>query len=107
MALGDADLPIFFRGGDPVSCAGVSTYPNGQPIQALVENVAADADFNGGKVSDQVVRAELPWNAFTPGVLVAGAAFQVLAGRNAGSYKIRSVDPVDDGATLEVKLRKP
>ena len=106
MALGDADLAIFFRGGDLVSCAGVSAYPNGHPIQALVENVAGDAEFQGTRVSDQVIRAELPWNAFAPGVLAEGVPFQVLGGRNAGSYRIRSVDPVDDGATLELKLRK-
>jgi hypothetical protein len=106
MALGDSDVRRFFGTGDPVSCEGVSTYADGQPIQAFVENVGADAVFEQSRVTDAVIRAELPWNAFASNVLVEGAYFRVLAGRNAGNYKIRSVNPVDDGATLELKLRK-
>ena len=107
MALGDADGRIFMRAfGDPVSCAGVTAYPGGEPIKAIVENIGADAVFDQVRVTDATIRAELPWDAFAAGILTEGVLFQVLAGRNAGSYKIRSVSPIEDGGTLELKLRK-
>lgn len=107
MALGDAHLPVFFRDfGDPVSCGGVSVSSTGEPIKAIVENIGADAVFDQVRVSDATIRAELPWSAFAQGVLAEGVEFHVLGGRNAGRYKIRSVEPVDDGATVQVTLRK-
>jgi hypothetical protein len=105
MGLGDADLAVFFADGDPLSFNGIATYSNGRAVKGIVENLGKDATFENARVQDAEYRIELPWNAFCP-MPATGDEVLVLAGRLAGIYRVRSADPVMDGATVELRLRK-
>lgn len=107
MPLGDADIAsgVFFAD------FGVSVVFGEQPaVKGNFDAPGEDSRFGENvSVSGQAYRVEVAAVAFTPfpGVddvltIDAGSTFPQWSGR----YKIRSADPLDDGATVEIKLRK-
>lgn len=101
MALGDDDIAngVFFADfGDTVVFGGASTKGN-------VDGPAADAMFDHSTVGDINYRVEMAANAFSP-MPISKDRLTIATGRYVGAYAVRSVDPLDDGATVEVKLRK-
>lgn len=99
---GDADLRVFFRDfGVPVVFNGVSTYSDGEVIKGNLDAPGKDAMFDRASVSNVEYRLELPANAFTP----FPASTQAISVDGA-QYKVQSSEPLDDGALVELKLRK-
>ena len=99
MALGDNDLGVFFS-----DFADTVTFGQ-QTAQGNVDGPSKDGVFDKLSVSDQEYRVELSAAAFSP-MPVPKQTLAITTGRFAGNYTVRSVDPLDDGATVEIKLRR-
>lgn len=101
MALGDNDITsgVFFS-----DFADVVTF-GGRSVNGNVDGGAKDGVFSGVSVSDIEYRVEITADAFSP-MPMSKDRLTIDTGRYAGAYAVRCVDPLDDGATVEVKLRK-
>lgn len=101
MALGDNDLAsgVFFADfGDTITCGDRS-------VKGVVEAPGKDGIFDKASVSDAEYRVMVAANAFDPAPKPKDCV-TVEDGRFANDYIVRSVDPVDDGALVEIRLRK-
>ena len=101
MALGDADLAsgVFFADfGDVIMFGAQSTKGN-------IDAPSKDAMFGRTGVSDVDYSAEVGAGAFNP-FPASKSTLTVTTGRYAGSYEVRAVCPVDDGAIVELKMRR-
>lgn len=101
MAMGDEDLAsgLFFQDfGENIQFAGATA-------SGIVDGPSKDAVFDRASVSDVEYRIEMSACAFDP-MPKAQDRLIVLTGRYKGGYQIRSVGPIGDGATVEIKLRK-
>jgi hypothetical protein len=96
MPLGDNDLAagVFTKDFGRVVSYG------GQTVKGNFDAPAKDAGFGNAKVSDVDYRLELPQVALAPFPTV-GDAVTV----DGVAYKVRSADPMDDGAIVELCLR--
>ena len=96
MAIGDADLGIFFGGFGSTIVFGTQPSAKGN-----LDSPGKDSVFDHNAVSNTDYRLELPWNAFSPmptvkdRLTVDGVAFAVAF-----------PNPLDDGKIVELKLRK-
>ena len=98
MALGDGDMAILFSDfAETVTFGGVTA-------KAIVDGPSKDGIFDKVSVSDAEYKLTLPADAFTPQPKPKDA-ISVVTGRYAGSYFVRCVDPLEDGAIVEIKLR--
>jgi hypothetical protein len=101
MALGDADLSsgVFFADfGEGISFGS-------QTAKGNFDAPSKDALFDRTSVSDLDYRLEVGAVTFNP-FPVVGNTVVVLTGIYAGSYKVRTVNPVDDGSLIELLLRR-
>ena len=95
MPLGDADMAVFF------SDFGVPVAFGSQSARGLFDAPGKDAIFDRTSVSDTEYRLELAASAFIP--------FPDVKARltvNGSAFAVNSATPLDDGATVELKLRK-
>lgn len=99
MALGDSDIAIFFS-----DFADTVTF-GAQTAQGNVDGAAKDGVFDKISVSDAEYRVTLPAAVFAS-MPKPKDVLAITTGRFAGSYVVRSVDPLDDGALVEIKLRQ-
>lgn len=101
MPLGDSDLAagVFF--GD----FGVRVQFGSQVVRGNLDAPGKDAAFSGVNVSDSDFRFEVARGAFNPAPKPRVDTVTVLDGQFAGSYKVQSSSPMDDGMLIELYLR--
>lgn len=99
MPLGDADI----ASGAFFADFGVSVVFGSQPaVKGNLDAPGKDGVFGEAtSVSDQDYRLEVARVAFTP--FPSADDLLTVDGQR---YKVRSASPLDDGATVELKLRK-
>lgn len=95
MAIGDSDLGVFFADfGVPVVFGGVTA-------QGIFDAPGKDAIFDRTAVSDVDYALTLPAAAFSP-MPKSGSRLTV----SGVAYQVRSSNPLDDGALVDLRLRK-
>lgn len=99
MALGDSDLGVFFTDfADTVSFGA-------QTVKGNIDAPSKDAMFDRASVSDIEYSLKVSAVTFNPWPVVK-STLTVMTGRYAGNYNVREVNPLDDGAIVELKLRR-
>jgi hypothetical protein len=101
MALGDADLTagIFFADFGDVIFFGA------QSAKGNIDAPSKDSMFDRASVSNVDYRAEVAAAAFNP-FPAAKAKVTVTTGRYPGDYEVRAANPMDDGAIVELLMRR-
>ncbi len=108
MPFGAGDLRTLCRAmGVAVSFAGVSSYPEGEPVQGLLDTPQQIKLAEGGigGVEALVPELRLPFNAFAP-MPASGDTVTVtdLQTRVATTYTVNEPTAEDDGAFLVYEL---
>lgn len=101
MPLGDDDLVngVFF------SDFAVSVFFGAQSTKGNLDAPGKDAIFDRASVSDSEYRLELAAVSLNPFPAVKDT-LNLMGGQYGGAYKVSSVNPIDDGAIVEIKMRR-